>query len=295
MLYLLILLVEDRILNIYFAFLTTIFPMKKQYLLDFFGSLTRQTFDEFDVVVVNDGYRNFDEITTLFKTLKIVELPFSDSPAKNREHGINYVLKNKYQYVVFGDSDDYFAENRVYKSIDLLKQYDIVVNDLTLFDETGLLQENYISNRVNNLTVIDINFIKDKNIFGLSNTAVNTKILQGISFDKGLIAVDWYLFSVLLLQSKQAVFSNETRTFYRQYSGNSAGMGFISEQTINRAIDIKMKHYETLRSFDVGYKSLYEEICILKNKVTKSFSIEKLLNKNIDTPLWWEETKLLAE
>jgi len=59
------------------AFLTTIFPMNKQYLLDFFGSLTRQTYDKFDVVVVNDGYSDLDEITTLFKGLTIVELPFS--------------------------------------------------------------------------------------------------------------------------------------------------------------------------------------------------------------------------
>ena len=70
------------------AFLTTIFTMNKQYLYDFFDSLKNQTYQNFDVIVVNDGYKDFEKIKTLYnEKLNIIELQHSNTPAKNREHG----------------------------------------------------------------------------------------------------------------------------------------------------------------------------------------------------------------
>jgi len=155
-------------------------------------------------------------------------------------------LKNKYQHVVFGDSDDYFEENRIEKSIDLLKQYDIVVNDLSLFNETGLLQENYISNRVDNSTVIDIDFIKNKNIFGFTNTAINLRGLDVVSFNSELIAVDWYFFSNLLLDGAIAVFSSETVTYYRQHDNSLIGLGSSSPKALNLARKVRDAHFRAL-------------------------------------------------
>ena len=44
------------------AFLTTIYPIEDDYLYTFFDSLDGQTFKNFDLIVVNDGYLNFDKI-----------------------------------------------------------------------------------------------------------------------------------------------------------------------------------------------------------------------------------------
>ena len=87
--------------------------MKENFLIDFFDSLTRQTCNNFDVVVVNDGYSNFDKLKSKYSMLNILELEYSNTPAKNREYGINYCINNKYDVLVFGDSDDYFSDNRV--------------------------------------------------------------------------------------------------------------------------------------------------------------------------------------
>ena len=43
------------------SFLTTIFSNNSEYLNDF-DSLKNQTFKDFDVIVVNDGYEKFDVI-----------------------------------------------------------------------------------------------------------------------------------------------------------------------------------------------------------------------------------------
>ncbi|MDQ7060728.1 MAG: glycosyltransferase [Sulfurimonas sp.] len=189
------------------AFLTTIFPMKKEYLIDFFNSLQNQTINKFDIIVVNDGYNDFDKIKMHYgNNLNIIELKYSNSIAKNREYGINYCIENNYDILIFGDSDDYFDENRVEKSIELLKTNDIVVNDLSLFNENAIYEKKYISNRIENNSIINIEFIRDKNIFGLSNTAILLKNLDKISLYDDLIAVDWYIFTLLLLGSKKSNF-----------------------------------------------------------------------------------------
>ena len=166
------------------AFLTTIFPMQKKYLIDFFNSLEKQTYRYFDIIVVNDGYDDFNEIKKNYLMLNIIELKYSNTPAKNREYGINYVVDNNYDILIFGDSDDYFQENRIEVSLKYLKNQDIVVNDLSLFNDKGVYCRKYISNRIKNKTKINFDFIKDKNIFGLTNTALNVKILKNkVKFD----------------------------------------------------------------------------------------------------------------
>ncbi len=210
------------------SFLTTIFPMNKQFLYDFFNSLKNQTYKVFDVIVINDGYKDFKNIKNEFNyELNIIELKYSDTPAKNREYGINYCIDNNYDVLIFGDSDDYFSDNRIEKSLELLSDNDIVVNDLSLFDENSIYEKNYISNRIKNNSIINIDFIKNKNIFGLTNTAINMSKIDKVDFDNKIVAVDWYLFQSLLGQGLKAIFTNETVSYYRQYKDNRIGLKII--------------------------------------------------------------------
>jgi hypothetical protein len=278
------------------AFLTTIFPMDKKYLYDYFGSLDNQSNKEFDIIVVNDGYENFEEVKCNFSKLNIIELKFSSSISKNRECGIHYILDNHYDVVVFGDSDDYFSSNRVEKCIELLNKYEIVVNDFSLFNENGVYSEKYISNRLVNRNRITIDMIKKKNFFGLSNTAVKAKLLQDTSFDDGLVAVDWYLYSKLLLDNRSSVFTNETLTYYRQYSQNTVGIGDVTKDAIKRGLEVKLMHYKLLSNSDESYNNLYSEIKKLKSQLVTEDDFDQYLSElkrsEIEFPLWWEEVSL---
>jgi glycosyltransferase involved in cell wall biosynthesis len=209
------------------AFLTTIFPMEEQFLIDFFDSLSGQLYDNFDVIVVNDGYDNFYDVKMKYQNLSIIELSCSGTPAKNREYGINYCIERKYDILIFGDSDDYFSNNRVELLLNMLNSNDIVVNDVSLFDDRGVYEAMYISNRLENDSKVNYDYIKNKNIFGLSNTALKINILSKVSFDKDLVAVDWYLYKGLLKNGCKAIFTNIAITYYRQHKDNTVGLQAI--------------------------------------------------------------------
>ena len=207
------------------SFLTTVYPMNEKYLYDFFGSLKNQTCQNFDIIAINDGYKKFDKIKNDFsQNLNIIEIPYSNTPAKNKEYGINYCIDQKYDFLIFGDSDDYFQNNRVKKSLEFLTKSDVIVNDLSLFNKNGVFKENYISHRINNLDTIDVDFIKDKNIFGMSNTAIKLKNLSKVLFDDKIISVDWFFFKMLLESGFKAIFTNEIITYYRQHEKNTIGL-----------------------------------------------------------------------
>jgi glycosyltransferase involved in cell wall biosynthesis len=201
--------------------------MKEQFLIDFFDSLSRQTYQFFDVVVVNDGYSDLNALKSKYDMLNIVELAYSSTPAKNREHGINYCIENKYDVLVFGDSDDYFSDNRVELLLSALNHNDIIVNDVSLFDDNGVYEDKYMSNRLKNDSNVGYDFIQNKNIFGLSNTALKTNVLNKVTFDQNLIAVDWCLYKELLKNGCNAVFTNKAITYYRQYKNNTVGLQAI--------------------------------------------------------------------
>lgn len=260
------------------AFLTTIFPQNEKFFKFFLNSLSSQTYKDFDLVIVNENFKNLNYYKDLYPDLKIINIASNNSPAKNREIGINYCIENKYDILIFGDSDDYFQNNRVEISIKMLKNADIVVNDLSLFNENKVYNEKYLSNRIKNNQIVDFKFIKSKNIFGFSNSAIKLINLNRIKLPKNLIAVDWFFFSKFLLSGYNAVFTSKTVSFYRQYQQNLVGLKKIDEKSFKKGINTKIKHYEALNTiknqFDNELKRLYSQ------KYNK--------DKKINNPLWWE-------
>ena len=275
------------------AFLTTIFPLDELYVVEFFDSLSMQTRKDFVLIVVNDGYKDFNEIKVKYNNLKIIEIPSIGSIPKNREVLINYAKINGYDIAIFGDVDDVFSCNRVERTVDELKYSDIVVNELTAVENGHIVSENIYSPRVYNKQIIDFEFVKEKNIFGLSNTGVNLNAIPNghLDFSDDLVAVDWYFYSILLSYGLKAVFVNNTITYYRQYSGNTVGAGCFTKNKLKRILDVKEVHYEKMIKYSKDFESLLNRVYSLQSFVKNESSLNELLSynqKNIEHPLWWE-------
>jgi len=273
------------------AFATTFYPMPESYISSFFESLNCQSFMGFDLVILNDNYGPLKKYIKAYPNLNIIELKYSNTPAKNREFLLKYIKKASYEIIVLGDSDDVFDSKRVEKSLNKLESADIVVNDVSLFDNHGYFEMLYMSNRIKNNSIIDFSFIRTKNIFGLSNTAFKLDILETIHFDDNIVALDWYLFSLLLQSKAKAVFTSETYTGYRQHNRNIIGLSSVSGTRLKQSLQTKYLHYELFTKID----STFTELAInTKNSLAKledNNYLEQEVSKNnaqLYYPLWWE-------
>lgn len=278
------------------AVLTTVYPEVIDYLDMFLATLETQTENHFDLVIVNDGLDGLDKICEPHGRLTYKVVDSCSTPALNREMGIRYCVDANYEYVIFADSDDYFEPRRVELLIAKIRglSVDCVVNDIHLVNgESGEVIKKYFSNRLNNNQSIKLEDIKHSNIFGLSNTAVRAKYLYGIEIDPELIAVDWYLFTLLLLRGCSAVFTNEVNTFYRQHGNNTVGMGQVTIESIKRSILIKSKHYMVLAGMYNELAGLSDYYAGLAARITDEKYIRQYYSKCLERlpeyPFWWEE------
>ena len=283
------------------CFVSVVHQNVRGFLKEFLQSLYNQTYDSYDVILFNDGL-NKKEIYDYFPKFKFRIIDVVGSPNEIRNQVISFLINSDYQYCVFGDADDFFENNRIEANIKLLKNYDIVANDVHLVNSRGeLLHKNYFSNRLSNLKLIDPDFIFDKNIFGLGNTAIRISLLSDRLFvSENVLAVDWQIFSrILLMNDARAIFTNNTGIYYRQYDGNMIGLDSLDLEKLNFMVNVKIEHYRTLLKFtDLFNKKLASYIELKTYLLDKENSV-KYLNKikvvKASFPLWWEEIKTLEE
>ena len=282
------------------AFFPVVYPAAEKYLPDFLRSLEQQSCTDFDLVICNDGLRRLDLSGYRLNT-RIVDL--SGTPAEIRDAGLRFLRDQGYEQVIFGDCDDFFSPNRVEVSLRLLQSRDVVVNDLDLVDENGKpLQSGYLSRRLGEGDEIAENFIRDKNIFGLSNTAVRVSRLPRGKIPAEVVAVDWFVFATILEAGAKGLFSSAARTFYRQHGANTAGLaGQQSSQKILQAVRVKALHYaamtaaglELYRKPAVAFRILHQRL--LEDATFKNEYFGFLKSTTRDFPFWWEEAQLPEE
>lgn len=283
------------------AVLSVVFPSARRFLGDYLESLERQTYKDFDVIIVNDNVPDFGKIS-LRHDLNIREIPSGKNIARNRELGINYAKKEGYDYLVFSDSDDMSAPDRVEKSITLLEHNDVVVNDITTMDKNGkILKKHYIGRRIKGGSRIMPDFIRDKNICGFGNSAIRLSCLKEKAvFDPHLIAVDWYFFTSLIQKGCKAVFTDKTISYYRIYAGNMAGVGpRLNEAKIKSDLFIMSAHYKALAGKGRYFKDRYKKLADLQKNIKNSgyarAYIDSIKSRRDINPVWWEHIRLPEE
>lgn len=282
------------------AFLTIVYPGVENYISDMLSSLKIQEHKNFDVFIMNDGVNGLNKLISPWSmNLNFFVDDVVCSPVKIREIGINKILDmGEYDAIIFGDSDDYFSSNRMAKSLEALKCCDIIFNDLSLVTEDKqMISEGYLSQRLNDGQILDYEYIKDKNVFGLSNTAISTKILAKAEFPEALLAFDWFFFSQLMLKGVKAMFCSNAKTYYRQHENNVVSMNDFSEQSLLRGIEVKVAHYKALTEIDAGFGDDYRRYSeILEHIKSDNEFLKRLYKriaiKNIEAPLWWERACL---
>ena len=267
------------------AVLTVAYEQPNQSVCDYFDSLEAQSFEDFDVLIVNDGFNLANKVRSDYDSLNIIELSPAESIPSNRTKLIKSACGRGYESVIFCDFDDYMSKNRVEESLTLLREYDVVVNDLNLEVNGTITEENYLSKRFFDGDLIDLSCVLDKNFLGFTNTALNlAKVKSNMcDFPENLVAVDWYFFTRLLINSFSCSFTNKCFTVYRQHEKNIIGLASKDQDSMQRSLDVKKKHYSALQKYS---PEVFKPLSLLYEKTKLTDSYKTCVIET--TPLWWE-------
>ena len=274
------------------ALFTVFYPGAETYVDEFFNSVLNQTYKNFDLIIVNDGYKD-DNLASHCPNLNIIELRGDATISGNRAIGINYAIDNVYDYLFLCDVDDYMYPTRVEHVLESFGNNDIIVNDLDIVDaDRKLIVKDYFQKTINANTILDKDFIKDKNIFGFSNSALKVSAFSKVSFPVDLKVVDWYFFTQLLNEGLKAQFLDESLTEYRQHSGNMIGISSFTIDVFKKLIELKKKQYSYIKEVYPVYQKLYDQMLNLSKLPDNELQI--IIDKNTDItpyPVWWENVK----
>lgn len=277
------------------VFLSVVYSQAFPYLKDLRESALSQTRKDFDVIVVNDGCEK-ERIIEELQGFNITILEAEGGFTANRLQGINYARSQGYKYLLFCDADDSFTSNRYACTIAEFEESkaDIIVCNLNIANEKcePFLNE-YFSKEIQADRWIDADFLKDKNIFGMSNTAIRLDALtEDIQIPETPI-VDWLLFTTLLLKGLKAKYIMDSMVNYRQYSTNMIGITRYDVASFKKLAGLKNNHYRLLvESGYPRYEELYQESLSLLT--LSDIEIESIVKRELaihPQPLWWQIIK----
>jgi glycosyltransferase involved in cell wall biosynthesis len=283
------------------ALFSVIHPNALPYFNKFLNSLANQTYKDFNLFLVNDGASNIEEMIRRFD-FNIILKNIGGTPSSIRKAGIEWILLQGADIIIFADSDDYFMDNRIEISINMLSYYDIVFNELMIISENIQQPFPMLKHRFKEGAELFKDNIKYSNCMGLSNTAINTKgITRSLSqIPDDIIAFDWTFFSLCLHEGTKAVFTEQTATYYRQHENNIASPQSFTEDQILRGVQVKRDHYRFISRIINKYVSISKEFDELFERINIDTTLRdkychEVKNQSPPSPLWWESIKTLEE
>ena len=276
----------------------------KNYAKDYFKSIMNQDTDQFDLLIINDNSESL-EIREMNVNVDEIMISNNNSPAMIRYEGLNYAIRNDYQNLIFSDLDDFFSTNRISSSISALQKYDFVFNEIFLTDKNSeIIEENYFYKICPEKNVDTFNRIIDHNCFGLSQTGINLQTIKDFYIPENIIAVDWWIFTIMLLNGATGKFIDNAITYYRQSDDNLVGMKkILNKNRLKTGIKVKQIHYDNiikycsqnnleiaLNSYALRKDGMLELELALKDLDFQKRYID-IINSNLDDLYcgWWSE------
>lgn len=267
---------------------SVVYRKAEKYLPAFFTSMNRQTKGNFSVLLINDDINSVElqkMVSRYSFEAEILHMP-GRTPVQLRIELLKSAKYRQADLLIMGDSDDYFSDTRVKNIVDkYMEKPDsgFYYNELADIFGKKIMPE--LPKSIHRFEEIG-----EYNFLGLSNTALNMNKISCEFIDSlreyhGEI-FDWYLFSRLLLEEIYGVKVDGCATIYRLHENNIAGIQDFNQQNINREIEVKRKHYNSLRKYDLYYEKKYDQYQHLKE-------CERLANQT--EHFWWNLLSCIEE
>lgn len=208
----------------------------EKYVSIFLDSVINQTYDDFELIIIDDG--STDNNVNIIKsyTDKRIKLYINDYNMGINATFLKGVSLASSDICVFMSSDDIFHKDYVKTILQCFNENDcdIVYTQSQLINEFGELQNNYLHNPVN-LSFNEIfrnNFYKGHLSF-IPGMAMKKSFINKASFNKGLLLFAYLQLHIdALLYGK--IYYNYDNLLYYRYSDSSTS--FINDKHIVRTV-----------------------------------------------------------
>lgn len=266
------------------VFGSVIYREALKYLDDFFSSVQSQTYQDFELLLINDNIsmdileKFQDKYPLIMKKTKIITKEVKTQPYQLRVELLLEAYRMDGQLLVMGDCDDRFSRNRIAKIVDGFDdRYAFYYNKLLGWQGQEVLPEFPRETG-------KIEDIGEENYLGLSNTAINMEKMS-VSFLESLYEgktniFDWYLYTRILLIGEKGKYIEQGCTYYRIHEQNLAGISQTSVDDIYKEIGIKVEHYRLLRHYNPYFNEKLD-------KYLQMNADDINLNVNTGMHFWW--------
>ena len=266
---------------------TVFYKQAYEYLADFIESINSQTYKNFKVLIINDDLED-DEIGTVLSyaqfEYEIIHFTKKYSPSGLRIMLLMEAFIRNADILIIGDADDTFSKNRIECIKNMVEKEDDYIfyyNDICTFSGVRVFPE--LPKSVNK-----IEDICDYNFLGMSNTAIRVNMLSldeiNSYFEGDHPIFDWYLFSRLLIDGATGRYVEGAVTYYRYHENNLVGNQDLNKDIIDREIQVKKTHYQSLSNHSV--------LMDIKKKEYEEGHIQ--INSTHNPHFWWGYTKSIG-
>lgn len=274
------------------------------FIKDYLVSVFNQTDQNFDLLLVLDDLiveAIKEYIVRYNKNKKNIFIHnFKDhTPIELRKKQIDLAYSFGYDILILSDFDENVAYNRVEEVSKYISEYAFAFNDFYIVDQNlnRLAEKSFFTTRkipkvVSYKDILKFNFI------GLGSLALNLKFFdyKKIKFPKEIIALDWYLVTMVLMSGSGGIALYNTYANYRQHNNSLVGFDFkLDKKKLNQGIAAKLAHYGILMKYNNIFSDLYDDMIELKEYIKNcgADAYINFINTNFDTNkfCWWENIK----
>lgn len=263
---------------------TVLHPKSKNFFLNFIESVNSQTASNFFLFLclnnVTIEKKKISKIKCKYFLFKV-----NTNPGAARKKAFDKLKEFKTKNIIFVDSDDILKKKRLEFDLEKLKNNDFVVTNLRKINKSGLvLKKDSMFDNIGNNQEITYNLIKDTNFIGFSNLSIRSKVFFKVNkfLNFSLVALDWALAKILVINLYKGRFYKKTLTYYRQYDDNIAtGLNDANFKDIRFIIKVKLEHYLFFqKKFNCDYSLMISLLKLVDKKKLQC----KIIKKN---NLWW--------
>lgn len=260
-----------------FSIVIPVYNVEK-YLEKCLDSVINQTYDNFEVIIVNDGSTDNSEsiINKYLKKDKRFKLFNKENGglSEARNYGLKYVTGD---YVIFLDSDDYLETELLEKiyDISLKKRYDCIKFLFNVVDEKDNIMKREVTNFEGDATFDQMILLEYSNSACCYAFNVSFWLKNKFSFEVGKVHEDFGIVPVVLALSKENYIMNFNGYNYLQHSMSITNG---SEKSKRRAYDM-LFHYDNMMKKINNY-DIDKNIRMLFNSYIANgiLNISKILN-----------------